>query len=126
MSPTRCRGSYFDTIIVNSVVQYFPNAAYLTEVIDNAMDLLAPGGQLFIGDVRNHTLQKAFQTGIVLGRTDTGAPDAAVIRQRVEHAVLGEAELLLAPEIFTTWAGTHALDRRRRDSASNARQRTTN
>ncbi|MDT5175686.1 MAG: hypothetical protein QOG37_2937, partial [Mycobacterium sp.] len=42
---------YFDTIVLNSVVQYFPNAAYLTEVIDNALDLLAPGGSLFVGDV---------------------------------------------------------------------------
>ena len=99
---------YFDTVIVNSVVQYFPNAAYLTEVLDNAVDLLAPGGSLFIGDVRNHTLQTAFQTGIVLSRTDTTTADAAVIRQRVEHAVLGEAELLLAPEFFTTWADGHA------------------
>ncbi len=116
---------YFDTIIVNSVVQYFPNAAYLTEVIDNAVDLLAPGGALFIGDVRNHSLQNAFQTGIAVARTDTAATtDAAVIRQRVEHAVLGEAELLLAPEFFTTWAAQHGsavgLDIRvKRGSADN-------
>ncbi|MDR3659489.1 MAG: amino acid adenylation domain-containing protein, partial [Mycobacterium sp.] len=115
---------HFDTIIVNSVVQYFPNAAYLTEVIDNAVELLAPGGALFIGDVRNHSLQSAFQTAIVLGRTDTGSTDAAVIRQRVEHAVLGEAELLLAPEFFTSWADRRAaaigLDIRvKRGSADN-------
>ena len=64
---------HFDTIIVNSVVQYFPNAGYLADVIDNAMELLAPGGAVFIGDVRNHTLQGAFQTAIALART----PDAA-------------------------------------------------
>ncbi|MGB8506621.1 amino acid adenylation domain-containing protein, partial [Mycobacterium sp.] len=46
---------YFDTIILNSVIQYFPNRGYLAEVIDNAVDLLAPGGALFLGDVRNHT-----------------------------------------------------------------------
>ena len=60
---------YFDTIIFNSVVQYFPSAGYLAEVIDNAMDLLAPGGTLFIGDVRNHSLQGAFQTAVALART---------------------------------------------------------
>ncbi len=102
---------YFDTIVLNSVVQYFPNAAYLAEVIDNAMDLLAPGGAVFIGDVRNHTLQGAFQTAVALARTDTDTDniDAAEIRQRVQHALLGETELLLAPEFFTTWAaGEHA------------------
>ena len=64
---------------MNSVVQYFPNAAYLTEVIDNAVELLAPGGSLFIGDVRNHDLQNAFQTAIALARTGaTATTDAAV------------------------------------------------
>ncbi|TAM72489.1 non-ribosomal peptide synthetase, partial [Mycobacterium sp.] len=95
---------HFDTIVLNSVVQYFPNARYLAEVIDKAMELLAPGGAIFIGDIRNHTLQGAFQTAIALARG--GAADAAEIRQRVRHAMLGETELLLAPEFFTTWAGS--------------------
>ncbi|WP_238396895.1 non-ribosomal peptide synthetase, partial [Mycolicibacterium sp. CBMA 331] len=94
---------YFDTIVLNSVIQYFPNAGYLAEVIDNAMDLLAPGGRLFLGDVRNHTLQGALQTGVALAST-TATSDAAEIRQRVQRAMLGETELLLAPEFFTTWA----------------------
>ena len=96
---------YFDTIILNSVIQYFPNGGYLADVIDNAVDLLAPGGTLFIGDVRNHTLQGAFQTAVALARTTT--TDAAEIRQRVQRAMLGEPELLLAPEFFTTWAADH-------------------
>ena len=97
---------YFDTIILNSVVQYFPNGGYLAEVIDNAVDLLAPGGALFLGDVRNHTLQDAFQTAVALART-TATTDTAEIRQRVQRAMLGEPELLLAPEFFTTWAADH-------------------
>ncbi|WP_139331236.1 class I SAM-dependent methyltransferase, partial [Mycobacterium sp. IS-1264] len=96
---------YFDTIVLNSVVQYFPNAPYLAEVIDSAMRLLAPGGSVFVGDVRNHALQGAFQTGVALARTDTA--DAAEIRQRVERAMLGETELLLAPEFFTSLAAEH-------------------
>ncbi|MEE2852220.1 MAG: amino acid adenylation domain-containing protein, partial [Actinomycetota bacterium] len=95
----------FDTVVVNSVVQYFPNAGYLTEVIDNAIELLAPGGALFLGDVRNHSLQGAFQTAVALARADAG--DAAEVRRRVKHAVLGEPELLLAPEYFTTLAADH-------------------
>ncbi|CQD22142.1 syringomycin synthetase [Mycobacterium lentiflavum] len=96
---------YFDTIVVNSVVQYFPNAAYLADVIDNAMELLAPGGALFLGDIRNHALQDAFQTGVALARTTTA--DVAEIRQRVHRAVVSEPELLLAPDFFTTWAAGH-------------------
>jgi amino acid adenylation domain-containing protein len=97
---------YFDTIILNSVIQYFPNGGYLTDVIDNALDLLAPGGTLFLGDVRNHSLQGAFQTAIALARMTT--TDAPEIRQRVHRAMLGEPELLLAPEFFTSWAADHA------------------
>ncbi|MGE2814174.1 amino acid adenylation domain-containing protein, partial [Mycobacterium heidelbergense] len=102
---------HFDTIILNSVIQYFPNADYLAEIIDNAVDLLAPGGRLFIGDVRNYTLQGALQTGVALARataTDTDTDtDAAEIRARVYRAMVSEPELLLAPEFFTTWAADH-------------------
>ncbi|WP_157521432.1 non-ribosomal peptide synthetase [Mycobacterium sp. ACS4331] len=96
---------YFDTIVLNSVVQYFPNADYLADVIDRASQLLAPGGTLFIGDVRNQSLQHAFQTGVALARTTS--TDGDDIRQRAQRAVLGEPELLLAPEFFTTWAAEH-------------------
>ncbi|OMC30955.1 hypothetical protein A5740_15870 [Mycobacterium sp. GA-1841] len=98
---------HFDTIIVNSVIQYFPSAEYLAEVVDKAMELLAPGGRLFLGDVRNHSLQGAFQTGIALARNGTGNADTVEFRQRVQRAVLGEHELLLSPEFFTTWAADH-------------------
>jgi non-ribosomal peptide synthetase component F/thioesterase domain-containing protein len=96
---------YFDTVILNSVVQYFPNGGYLADLLDQAIDLLAPGGSLFIGDVRNHTLQGAFQTAVALARTTSS--DAAEVRQRVHRATVNEAELLLAPEFFTAWAADH-------------------
>ncbi len=102
---------YFDTIIINSVIQYFPNAVYLTEVMDHAVELLAPGGTLFIGDVRNHSLQGAFQTGIALARSGSGM-DTDDLRQRVQRAVLGEPELLLSPEFFSTWAAERPVGRR--------------
>ncbi|OSC57827.1 hypothetical protein B5180_37605, partial [Streptomyces sp. BF-3] len=35
--------NHFDTIILNSVVQYFPNADYLLHVIRQALELLTPG-----------------------------------------------------------------------------------
>ncbi|WP_156737677.1 non-ribosomal peptide synthetase, partial [Mycobacterium sp. E735] len=96
---------FFDTVILNSVVQYFPNAGYLADLIDSVMELLCPGGSLFIGDVRNHSLQGAFQTAVALARS--GNTDAAELRHRIQRAVVGEAELLLAPEFFTGWAASH-------------------
>jgi amino acid adenylation domain-containing protein/thioester reductase-like protein/non-ribosomal peptide synthase protein (TIGR01720 family) len=96
---------HFDTVILNSIVQYFPNAGYLANVIDSAMNLLAPGGALFIGDVRNHTLQGAFRTAVALARSTTA--DTAEIRQRVQRATISESELMVAPEFFATWAADH-------------------
>ncbi|WP_201406260.1 non-ribosomal peptide synthetase [Mycobacterium intracellulare] len=99
---------HFDVVVLNSVVQYFPSARYLTDVLAVAMRLLAPGGALFVGDVRNHSLQGAFQTGVALVRAANDTADVDEIRQRVQRAMLGEAELLLAPEFFTAWAAGHA------------------
>ncbi len=96
----------FDVVVINSVIQYFPSAGYLAEVIDKAMELLGPGGALFVGDVRNHSLQGAFQTGIALARSRAGT-DTDEVRQRIQRATVGEHELLLSPEFFTSWAADH-------------------
>ena len=73
------------------------------EVLAVAMRLLAPGGALFIGDVRNHSLARRVANRC-RARPHHHHTDAAEIRQRVQRAMLSEPELLLAPEFFTTWA----------------------
>ena len=85
--------------MLNSVVQYFPNAGYLVDVIDAALRLLAPGGALYVGDVRNLALLREFATGVQLEGADAD-DTAAVMRERVRREMLGERELLLAPEFF--------------------------
>ena len=91
---------HFDVVVLNSVVQYFPSAGYLLDVLAVAMRLLAPGGALFIGDVRNLSLLAAFTTGVLCADTTGGADTAAVVRERVRREMLAEQELLLAPEFF--------------------------
>ncbi|MFD4351019.1 amino acid adenylation domain-containing protein [Nocardia sp. NPDC058518] len=91
--------SHFDTIVLNSVVQYFPDAAYLLDVLGKALRLLAPGGALYIGDVRNLNLLPQFTAGVELARADK-TDTAAIVRERVRRAQLAERELLLAPEFF--------------------------
>ncbi|HEU5475883.1 MAG TPA: amino acid adenylation domain-containing protein [Actinophytocola sp.] len=51
---------YFDVIVINSVVQYFPSAEHLAGVLDGLRPLLAPGGSIFVGDVRNLATLEAF------------------------------------------------------------------
>ncbi|WP_405702337.1 non-ribosomal peptide synthase/polyketide synthase [Streptomyces sp. NBC_01383] len=90
----------FDTIVINSVVQYFPTAEYLADVIGKLMKLLAPGGALFVGDVRNLRLLRPLATAVELHRADDGS-DRAAVRRAVEQALRVEKELLVDPDFFT-------------------------
>ncbi|MFF0524657.1 non-ribosomal peptide synthase/polyketide synthase [Actinomadura nitritigenes] len=99
---------YFDTIVVNSVVQYFPSAEYLTEVLGKALGLLRPGGTVFLGDVRNLRLLRLFHTAIERGRGD----DPVVVRAAAERSIAREKELLVDPEFFAAAArGLPGIDR---------------
>ncbi len=89
---------HFDTVVVNSVAQYFPGAGYMARVVEQAMRLLAPGGALFLGDIRNLRLLPALQTAVRLGRPGSG--DAEQVLRAVRNATSAEQELLLAPEFF--------------------------
>ncbi|WP_190200240.1 non-ribosomal peptide synthetase, partial [Streptomyces djakartensis] len=95
---------YFDTVVINSVAQYFPDAGHLTDVIGTALERLAPGGALFLGDVRDLRTLRCLHTAVQLRRA-TPSADIAVVRRAVEQAVLLEKELLLDPAFFTAFAG---------------------
>ncbi|MFB6704481.1 amino acid adenylation domain-containing protein [Streptomyces sp. NPDC056333] len=92
---------HFDTIVINSVAQYFPGLGHLAQVIRGAMDLLAPGGALFVGDVRNLRLARSFQTAIQLSRAGHEA-DPDTVRKAVDRGIALEKELLVDPDWFTT------------------------
>jgi amino acid adenylation domain-containing protein len=47
----------FDLVIVNSVIQCFHGHNYLRQVIKKAVDLLAPAGSIFVGDVMDQDLK---------------------------------------------------------------------
>jgi len=101
--PTR----YFDTVVLNSVIQYFPDIDYLQRVLDLARGLLAPGGRIVVGDVRRAASLRAFHTAVHLERhpdTTQGAVGAAV-----ERDLLAERELAVEPEWFAAWAAGHGL-----------------
>ncbi|MFH9772205.1 amino acid adenylation domain-containing protein [Streptomyces luteogriseus] len=91
---------FFDTVIINSVVQYFPNARYLIEVLRKAADLVVPGGSVFVGDIRNRRLQRCFHTAVAV-HSLTDSKDAADIRRSVEQNMARDKELLIDPEFFT-------------------------
>ncbi|WP_165975404.1 non-ribosomal peptide synthetase [Actinomadura rubrisoli] len=96
---------HFDIVVLNSVVQYFPDAGYLDRVLAQAMDLLAPGGRILVGDVRNAASLRLFRAGVQRATQPDSAP--AVARAAVARAMLMEKELVLDPEWFTRWAERH-------------------
>jgi amino acid adenylation domain-containing protein/non-ribosomal peptide synthase protein (TIGR01720 family) len=99
-----------DVVVLNSVVQYFPDADYLARVLDRALACLRPGGSVFVGDVRNHALHEAFHASVALA----GAPDdlpARELRRRVRRRVETEQELLLDPAWFTRFAAARGRPR---------------
>ncbi|MFI6084307.1 amino acid adenylation domain-containing protein [Streptomyces sp. NPDC051217] len=96
----------FDTVVLNSVVQYFPGVDYLDRVLRQAMELLAPGGRVIVGDVRNATTLRVLLTAVQRAAHPRASDDE--LRTLVERALLAERELVVAPEWFAAWARGHA------------------
>jgi SAM-dependent methyltransferase/acyl carrier protein len=96
----------WDAVIINSVVQYFPGVDYLLRVLRRAVEAVAPGGFIFIGDVRSRPLLKALHASVELHKAEADL-SVAQLRQRVERRVDQEEELVIDPAFFT--ALTHHL-----------------
>ena len=90
---------YFDVVVLNSVVQYFPSGRHLARVLGLAAAALAPGGSVFVGDVRHLGLAKSFH-GAVAARSAGTAPGSEEHRRAVARGMAAEPELLVDPEFF--------------------------
>ncbi|HYL98719.1 MAG TPA: phosphopantetheine-binding protein, partial [Blastocatellia bacterium] len=89
----------FDLVVLNSVVQYFPDIDYLVRVLTGAVTLVRPGGHVFIGDVRSLPLLKALKSSVHLERAAAG-DRISDIKRSIEKSVADEEELVLDPEFF--------------------------
>ena len=89
----------FDTVILNSVIQYFPHIEYLVRVIEGAVRAVRPGGKIFLGDVRSLPLLEAFHAAVELHQAPAALP-AESFRRRVKKRVAEERELIIDPSFF--------------------------
>ena len=89
--------------MLNSVVQYFPGVGYLDDVIDKAVGVLAPGGSVFVGDVRSLPLLEAFH--VELARLRSGGDPAAAALARARRQQRLERELVVDPYHFEALVG---------------------
>ena len=85
----------FDVVVINSVVQYFPDEGYLRSVLDGALRVLSPGGHLFVGDVRSLPLLDTFHHSIAQFKTEHSGQVTLVA-----DAASGDDELVLDPGFF--------------------------
>jgi SAM-dependent methyltransferase len=88
----------FDAVVINSVAQYFPSFDYLLEVLENARRVLAPGGAIFLGDLRNLRWAKHFYLSVELhhASADLTPPQ---LREKMRKRIEAEKELLLDPSV---------------------------
>ena len=91
----------FDLVVLNSVVQYFPGLDYLRRVLAGAVAAAAPGGRVFLGDLRSLPLLPAFHASVQLQQADEATP-LDELRERIAAAVRQEQELLVDPALFVT------------------------
>jgi amino acid adenylation domain-containing protein len=89
-----------DTVILNSVVQYFPDVDYLLRVLESAAKKLRPGGAIFVGDVRSLPLLETFHASVQLHKAPSSL-SRTDLAQRVRRGVDQEEELIIDPALFT-------------------------
>jgi amino acid adenylation domain-containing protein len=89
----------FDAVILNSVVQYFPSINYLLQVLEGAVQATAPGGFIFIGDVRSLPLLQAFHASVQLYQAEPSLTREQ-LQQQVQIQIFQETELVIAPAFF--------------------------
>lgn len=74
----------------------------LERVLDVAMSILAPGGRIVVGDVRNHRTLRAFTEVVYSAKRPENR--AAAVQAAIERAVLDKKELVIDPAFFVQWA----------------------
>ena len=89
----------FDTVVINSVAQYFPSLEYLVKVLEGAVRLVKPGGAIFIGDVRNLALLTAFHISLQVNHAPNSL-SAIDLLERVRRGILQDEQLAIDPSFF--------------------------
>ncbi|WP_031095154.1 non-ribosomal peptide synthetase [Streptomyces sp. NRRL S-15] len=99
LSVAELPGAEFDTIVLNSVVRHFPNEEYLEKVLTLLVPLLADGGSILVGDVRNLDLFTAQLCADEWDRAGSGTTVDELAGQ-VRRSRREERELLVSPTYF--------------------------
>jgi SAM-dependent methyltransferase/acyl carrier protein len=89
----------FDTVILTSVLQYFPSAEYLLKVLEGAIRVTRRGGFIYVGDVRNLALLEVMHLSIQLFRSSPETT-ASELRDRFKRKILSDQQFAVDPDFF--------------------------
>ncbi|MGA9378657.1 MAG: phosphopantetheine-binding protein, partial [Phormidium sp.] len=89
----------FDTVILNSIIQYFPSVDYLLQVLSGAIEAMDSTGAIFVGDVRSLPLLAPYHAAVQLAQA---AEDRSIefLQQQVHQSIAAEEELVIHPSFF--------------------------
>ena len=95
-----------DTVIINSVIQYFPDGKYLDDVLSKSIDVIEENGILFIGDVRDYRLIGEFYISIELYKAQKNNEEISIkaLSECITEKIKSEKELNVSPEYFIEYA----------------------
>ncbi|WP_206748320.1 condensation domain-containing protein, partial [Vibrio splendidus] len=94
-----CKRNDIDTVIINSVAQYFPNVDYLSDVLHSAISKINGAGTVIIGDLRDYRLAETFYTSVIRYQNPSWPNEK--IQAECKHCFDTETELLVSPEFFS-------------------------
>ncbi len=101
------QGQQFDCIIMNSVVQYFPNIEYLGDVLTKCLQLLTEDGHIFVGDIRHLGLLDTFHASVQLHRATDDFMPFADFKNVVKNRAANDKELVISPGFFQAFRVHH-------------------
>ena|GEM_PF-1264499 len=90
----------FDAVVINSTIQYFPDANYLMDVLAGAAEVVRDGGAIFVGDVRHAGLLDVHHLFALLPSAPDRMPVADFAKEW-RRRIGAEEELLADPGFFT-------------------------
>lgn len=88
-----------DLVIINGVVQYFPDASYLVKVIKEASKAIKKGGCIYIGDMQGYSTLPMYHAYDQLNRTDENLK-ISEFKKICDRRVKLEDELVADPGFF--------------------------
>lgn len=89
-----------DTVIINSVVQYFPSQAYLFQALEHLVQF-GSARSIYIGDIRSYALYRQLLASRAIHFTQEMKTTLSEIERIMDDMAKAEKELLVDPAFFT-------------------------